>query len=350
MINSVTISNGDVGTITSHLSSPMLFVPHQLIDIQGKKFITAVSTNLYMSAALFEASWEGLKCSSAGLPTPSAPVVPQLSNSFFRRRALKVHLRLREDQGRSAFEQRGCRDGQFWSKVQAYRREGGPALADLHTGSRGQLYGNVNGVDVSGAGTAGREELSPVRLKAEGPNGAHRSDHAFDSINGAERTFAKEIVANRAGSVHESSSGDPAAEDSRGPASAKVEAMQGADEPAASARSAKNRLQMDLDRQRSKEGMNLAMRSRKEVLRQLRTGEEGGLPEAERLRRLRISAANKGRAPWNVGRKHSPGTSIVSTLDCCLYAWHYACHQSSGLSSSALQHAGHQSISETHLP
>ncbi|BDA41294.1 hypothetical protein COCOBI_02-0740 [Coccomyxa sp. Obi] len=258
-----------------------------------------------MSAALFEASWEGLKCSSAGLSSSSAPIVPQSSNTFFRRRALRVHLRFREDQGHSAFEQRGCRDGQLRSKVQAFRREGGPALADLHTGNRGQLFGSGNGVDVSGASTAGREDLSPLQLKAEGANGAGRSNHASGRINGADRMFANDAVANGAASLQEVRAGDPA---SQGPASALEEVMQGADEPAASASSAKNRMQMDLDRQRSKEGMNLAMRSRKEVLRQLRTGEEGGLPEAERLRRLRISAANKGRVPWNVGRKHSPET------------------------------------------
>ncbi|CAL8461983.1 g1514 [Coccomyxa elongata] len=120
--------------------------------------------------------------------------------------------------------------------------------------------------------------------------------------------FAKDRVSNGAASLQESRAGDPAAEGSQGPASALEEVLQEADEPAASASSAKNRLQMDLDRQRGNEGESLDMRSRKEVLRQLRTGEEGGLPEAERLRRLRISAANKGRAPWNVGRKHSPET------------------------------------------
>lgn len=267
-----------------------------------------------MSAALFEASWEGLKCSPAGLLSSSAPVVPQFSNAVFRRIRFRVRLRLREDQGHSAFEQRGCSDRQLRGKVQAFRREGGPALADLHTGNRRQLYGNVNGVDVSGGSTAGREDFSPLQLKAKRPNGAGRSNHASDRINGADRMFAKNLVSNGTASLQESRAGDPAAEGSQGPASALEKVLQEADEPAASASSAKNRLQMDLDRQRGNEGENLDMRSRKEVLRQLRTGEEGGLPEAERLRRLRISAANKGRAPWNVGRKHSPGSAIIRIL------------------------------------
>lgn len=31
------------------------------------------------------------------------------------------------------------------------------------------------------------------------------------------------------------------------------------------------------------------------------------LPEREALRRRRISEANKGKTPWNLGRKHSEG-------------------------------------------
>lgn len=32
--------------------------------------------------------------------------------------------------------------------------------------------------------------------------------------------------------------------------------------------------------------------------------------ERERLRRMRISKANKGNRPWNKGKKHSPGSVL----------------------------------------
>ena len=51
----------------------------------------------------------------------------------------------------------------------------------------------------------------------------------------------------------------------------------------------------------------------KERLRRMREEQYGSLDESdrisekERLRRQRISQANRGRMPWNVGRKHKPG-------------------------------------------
>lgn len=45
----------------------------------------------------------------------------------------------------------------------------------------------------------------------------------------------------------------------------------------------------------------------RERLKRLRERPDGSLDEKERLRRMRISAANKGRKPWNDGVRHKPG-------------------------------------------
>ena len=67
----------------------------------------------------------------------------------------------------------------------------------------------------------------------------------------------------------------------------------------------------------------------KERLRRMREEQYGSLDdterisEKERLRRLRISQANRGRMPWNVGRKHKPGEQDavwcmrLQCMSCC---------------------------------
>lgn len=90
----------------------------------------------------------------------------------------------------------------------------------------------------------------------------------------------------------------------------------GSSNETSSASSARDRLREVLSTQRSTGAKDPDLRSRKEILRQLRTGEEEGLSAAEKLRRLRISQANKGKVPWNAGRKHSPGAET------CLFSMH----------------------------
>ena len=54
----------------------------------------------------------------------------------------------------------------------------------------------------------------------------------------------------------------------------------------------------------------------RERLKRLRERPDGSLDEKERLRRMRISAANKGRKPWNDGMKHKPGKQPKGPAAC----------------------------------
>jgi len=47
--------------------------------------------------------------------------------------------------------------------------------------------------------------------------------------------------------------------------------------------------------------------------------------ERERLRRTRISLANKGNTPWNKGRKHSPGIPVLSLVSLVLALFWQCC-------------------------
>ena len=87
--------------------------------------------------------------------------------------------------------------------------------------------------------------------------------------------------------------------------------MQGGSHHAAPAGSVRDRLAADLGRERSAgvpihESQERIPR-KKERLRRLRSGEDGGLDPKEALRRSRISAANRGKVPWNKGGSHTPG-------------------------------------------
>lgn len=47
------------------------------------------------------------------------------------------------------------------------------------------------------------------------------------------------------------------------------------------------------------------------VVEHLSQSEDAEVDEREKLRRMRISKANKGNTPWNKGRKHSPGNHVI---------------------------------------
>ena len=55
----------------------------------------------------------------------------------------------------------------------------------------------------------------------------------------------------------------------------------------------------------------------RERLKRLRERPDGSLDEKERLRRMRISAANKGKKPWNDGVRHKPGKRATLQLHAC---------------------------------
>ena len=91
--------------------------------------------------------------------------------------------------------------------------------------------------------------------------------------------------------------------------------MQGGSHHAASAGSVRDRLAADLGRERGAgvpiDESQERIPRKKERLRRLRSGEDGGLDPKEALRRSRISAANRGKVPWNKGGSHTPGAPCM---------------------------------------
>lgn len=167
--------------------------------------------------------------------------------------------------------------------------------------------GKIGGLEMLGNAVAAEGDLSLPRIRAESSNGAGPSGRSPAHVTGTDRPFVNEAFSNGAMSSDSRQNVNSAASGTLGPASGLGGTGEEGSTSEASASSVVIRLKEDLTRQRSTKEIDPAMRSRKEVLRQLRTGETEGLCEAERLRRLRISQANKGRVPWNAGRKHTPG-------------------------------------------
>ncbi len=192
-------------------------------------------------------------------------------------------------------------------RFQAASRARGSATAELHTDSRESSMGKIGGLEMLGNAVAAEGDLSLPRIRAESSNGAGPSGRSPAHVTGTDRPFVNEAFSNGAMSSDSRQNVNSAASGTLGPASGLGGTGEEGSTSEASASSVVIRLKEDLTRQRSTKEIDPAMRSRKEVLRQLRTGETEGLCEAERLRRLRISQANKGRVPWNAGRKHTPG-------------------------------------------
>jgi hypothetical protein len=243
-----------------------------------------------MPAALLKAHLHVPRCSSGGLHWSSAHLSSHF-NQFIKRRPLKSFLRLRKGQHCATSARRGCRDGQ---QCQAVSRAGVSATADLHTDERKHSPETIDGLDMSGNIMGANDNFNLSHIRAESSNGAGPSGRSPAPVTDTDRLVGMRELSNGAASSRNSqaATGGAALLDALDPASAS---------------SARDRSQRDLDRQRITAALDPALLSRKEVLRQLRTGEMEGLSNHERNRRLRISKINKGKVPWNAGRKHSPG-------------------------------------------
>lgn len=175
----------------------------------------------------------------------------------------------------------------------------------------------------------GDEKLQHTRPHVTAGPDKHSSSEA-NGHPGSNGLVASSSTRHQPPSEHHDSDGKSSAADKRQQASM-------------SATSAKDRLKHDLDRERSlnsSSGARISDKStvspstaddvpagafhpkepdtashisasdwqpRKERLKRLREHEDSPLDEKERLRRLRISQANKGRKPWNTGVKHPSG-------------------------------------------